>query len=116
MGRTTKRSIIGGVLNLPYADWNGHVEKSMGARLFLNRLVWENGCTQLVNSPIRGNALLVYLDRPESVFTSYSNVQEISDRCGVLLEAEWGENCREHQVESLIPVYHKTKSQVYKVS
>ena len=64
------------------------------------------------NSPIRGDALLdVYLDRPESAFTSYNNVQGISDHCG-----EWGENCREHQVERLIPVYHKTKSQVYKVS
>jgi len=69
-----------------------------------------------VNSPIRGDALLVYLDRPESAFTSYSNVQGISDRCGVLLGVEWGENCREHQVERLITVYHKTKSQVYKIS
>ena len=37
MGRTTKRSIIGGDLNLPYADWNGHTEKfkqtDMGKRL-----------------------------------------------------------------------------------
>jgi len=27
---------------------------------------------------------------------------------GVLLEVEWGENCREHQVERLVPVCHKT--------
>jgi len=26
----------------------------------------------------------------------------------VLLEVEWGENCREHQVERLVPAYHKT--------
>jgi len=51
MGRTTKGSIIGGDLNLPYADWNGHAEKSRGTQLFLNRLVWENGYTQVVNSP-----------------------------------------------------------------
>ena len=25
------------------------------------------------------------------------------------MEVEWGENCREHQVERLVPVYHKTK-------
>jgi len=43
MGRTMKRSIIGGDLNLPYADWKGHVEKSRGTQVFLNRLVWENG-------------------------------------------------------------------------
>ena len=86
MGRTTKRCIIGGDLSLPYADWNGHVEKSRGTRVLLNRLVWENGCTQIVNSPIRGDALLdVYLDRSESAFTSYSNAQGISDHCGVLL-------------------------------
>jgi hypothetical protein len=24
VGKTTKHSIIGGDLNLPYADWNGH--------------------------------------------------------------------------------------------
>ena len=41
MGRTTKRSIIGGDLNLPYADWNGNVEKSRGTLVFLNRLIWK---------------------------------------------------------------------------
>ena len=30
MGSTMKCSIIGGDLNLTYADWNGHVEKSWG--------------------------------------------------------------------------------------
>ena len=58
-------------------DWNGHTEKSKGTPVFLNRLVWENGYTQGVNSPTRGDALLdVYLVRPESAFTSCSNVQE----------------------------------------
>jgi hypothetical protein len=32
--------------------------------------------------------------------------------CGV----QWGENFREHQVERLVPVYHKTNVTVYKVS
>jgi hypothetical protein len=30
MGSTMKRSIIRGDLNLRYADWNGHAEKSRG--------------------------------------------------------------------------------------
>jgi len=112
MGRTTKCSIIGGDHNLPYAEWNGRMEKSRGGgvQVFLNRLVRENGYTQLVNSPTRGDALLdVYVVRPERAFTSCSNVQGISDHYSVLLEAEWGENCCEHQVERLVPVYQKTK-------
>ena len=93
-GRTTKRSITGGNLNVTYADWNGHAEKSRGTQ------VWENGYTQVVNSTTRRDTLLdVYLVRPENAFTSCSDVQGISDLCGVLLEVEWGENCREHQVE-----------------
>jgi len=87
VGRTTKRSIIGGDLNLPYEDWNGHAENCRGTQVFLNRLVWENGYTQVINSPTRGDALLdVYLVRPESAFTSGSNVQGIGDHCVVLLE------------------------------
>jgi hypothetical protein len=74
-------------------------------QVFLNRLVWENGYTQVVNSLIRVDALLV---RPESAFISCGVAQEISDHCGALLEVEWGENCREHQVERLVHVYHKT--------
>ena len=108
-GRTTQRSIIVGDLNLTYADWNGHTEKSWGTQACLNRLVWKNGYTQVVNSSTRGDALLdVYFVRPESAFTSCSNVQGISDHCVVLLEVEWGEKCCEHQVERLLPVYHKT--------
>jgi hypothetical protein len=57
-GRTTKLSIIGGDLNLLYAVWNGHVEKSRGTQVFLNRLIWENGYSQAVNSPNRGVTLL----------------------------------------------------------
>jgi len=75
----------------------------------LNRLVWVNGYTRAVNSPTRGNALFdVYLVGSESAFTSCSNVQGISDHCGVLLEVKWGENCREHQVEQIVSSYHKT--------
>jgi len=58
MRRTPKRSIIAGDLNLPYTDWNGHVEKSRGTHVFLNRLVWENSYTQVANSPTGGDAFL----------------------------------------------------------
>jgi len=69
----------------------------------------ENGYTQLVNSPTRGNALLdVDIIRPESAFTSGSDVQGISDHRGVLLEVEWVVNCGERQVEILVTVCHKT--------
>ena len=92
---------------MPYVDWNGHVEKVRGTQVFLNRLIWENSYTQVVNS--QGDALLdVYLVRLKSAFTSCSNVQGISDHCGVLLEVELEENCREHQVERLVPVHLKT--------
>ena len=91
IGGTTTGSVNGADLNLPYADWNGHAEKSRGTQVLLNRPVWENGYTKAVNSPTRGDALLgVCLVRPESSFTSCSNVQGVIDHCGVLLEAEWG--------------------------
>jgi hypothetical protein len=93
LGKSTKRSIIGGDLNLPSADWNGNAECSSGSQAFVNRLVWENGYTQVVDSPTRADALLdVYLVCPESSFTSCSIVQGISDHCWVLLEVEWEEN------------------------
>jgi hypothetical protein len=77
--RTMKLSIIGGDLNLPYAVWNGHAEKSRGSQVFLNRLVRENEDSQVVNSPTRRDALLdVYLVWPESAFTSCSIVQGIT--------------------------------------
>jgi hypothetical protein len=41
-GNSTKCSIIGGDLNLPYADWNGNAECTSGVQAFINRLVWEN--------------------------------------------------------------------------
>jgi hypothetical protein len=53
MGNTAKRSIIGGDLNLPYADRNGHAEVSRGPQTSLNTLVWESGYTQGVNGPTR---------------------------------------------------------------
>jgi hypothetical protein len=78
---------------LPSADWNGNVECTSVSLVFGNRLVWENGYTQIVDCPTRGEALLdVYLVQPESACTSYSIVEAISDHCGVLLEVVWEEN------------------------
>jgi hypothetical protein len=51
MGRTMKHNITGGDLNLCYVDWHGHTEKFRGTHVFLNRLVWENCYTPVVNSP-----------------------------------------------------------------
>jgi hypothetical protein len=108
LGNFTKRSVIGGDLILPSADWNGNAECFSGSQAFVNRLVWGNGYTQVVERPTRGETLLnVYLVRPESSFTSCSIVQGISDHCGVLLEIEWEEKYCRPQVERLFPVYHK---------
>jgi hypothetical protein len=51
LGKSTKRSIIGVDLNLPSAYWNGNAECTSRSQAFVNRLVWENGCTQVVDSP-----------------------------------------------------------------
>jgi hypothetical protein len=56
----------------------------------INSLVWEDGYGQVVDSPIRVDALPDdYLVRPRSSFTSISILQGISDHYGVMLEAEW---------------------------
>jgi hypothetical protein len=60
----TKRSIIGGDLNLPQAEWKGNAEKASGFQVIVNKLVWDNGNTQVVSGPTRGDALLdIYLLR-----------------------------------------------------
>jgi len=75
-GSSTKRSIIGGGLNLPYADWNGNAGGNIGTRALINSLVWENGYSQVTDGPTRGDALLdVYLVRPVSSVTSSGVVQ-----------------------------------------
>jgi hypothetical protein len=43
MRNLTKRSIIGGDLNLPQAVWNGDAEKASGFQALVNNLVWDNG-------------------------------------------------------------------------
>ena len=72
-GNSTKRSIIGGDLNLPYADWNGNAGGNNGTQALINSLVWENGYGQVIDSPTRGDALLnVYIN--QSIVPSF--------RCG----------------------------------
>jgi hypothetical protein len=96
----TKRSIIGGDLNLPQADWNGKTEGASGTQAFLNRLVGEHDITQVIGSPTRGNALLdVYLVLHDNSFVTCSIVQRISDQCVVLFDVEWGEICHVPHVE-----------------
>jgi len=108
-GYSTKRSIIGGYLNLPYAEWNGNAGGNSGTQALINSLVWENGYSQVINSPTRGDALLdVYLVRPESSVTSSGIVQGVSDHLAVILEVEWEDKYTEPQVERVVPVYNKT--------
>ena len=105
----TKRSIIGGDLNLPQADWKGNAEKANGFQACVNSLFWDNGYTQAVCGPIRGDALLdIYLFRPECSLISCNILPGISDHNGVLLEVEWDEICREPRSERQVPMYHKT--------
>jgi hypothetical protein len=104
-----KRSIIGGDLNLPQAVWNGDAEKAGGFQALVNKLVWDNGYSQVVSGPTRGDALLdIYLIKPESSLISSNILSGISDHNGVLLEVERDEICREPQVERTVPLYHKT--------
>ena len=45
-GNLTKRSIVGGDLNLPQADWKEDEEKPSGFQAFVNYLAWDNGYTR----------------------------------------------------------------------
>jgi hypothetical protein len=52
------RSIKGGDLNLPQADWNGDVGKTSGFQALVNKVLWDNGYTQVVGDPARGDRCL----------------------------------------------------------
>jgi len=109
LGNSTKRSIIGGYLNLLQVDWKGIAERASVAQAFIYRLVWDNGYTQVVGTPTRGDSLLdVYLIQPESSLISCDTVQGISDHCGVLFDVEWAEKGFVTQEKRLVPAYHKT--------
>jgi hypothetical protein len=48
LGNSMKRSIIGGDLNLDQAEWKGFAEGTSVTQAFMNRLVWDNGYTEVV--------------------------------------------------------------------
>ena len=108
-GNSTKRDIIGGDLNLPYVDWNGNAGGNSGTQALVNTLVWENGCSKVIDCPTRGDALLdVFLVRTEISLTSSGIVQGVSEHQAVILEVEWKDTCSEPHVERVVPVYNKT--------
>jgi hypothetical protein len=73
----------------------------------MNKLVWDSGCTQVVENPMRGDSLLdVHLVRPEGALTSCERVQGINDHCRVLLE--WVVNGCVTKGKRLVSAYHKT--------
>ena len=81
LGNSMKRSIIGGDLNLPQVDWKGFAEGTSVTQAFINGLVWDNGYTQVVGKPIRGDSLLgVYLVRPKSALISCGAVRLSADK------------------------------------
>ena len=108
-GNSMKHSIIGGDLNLPQVNLKGIAESGSVAQAFINRLVWDNGYTQVAETPTQGDSLLdVYLVRPESSLISCDTIQGISDHCRVLSDVEWAEKGFVTQEKRLVPAYHKT--------
>ena len=94
---------------MPNVGWKEVVESTSVTQTFINRLVWDNGYTQVVGKPTRGDSLLdIHVVRPDCELISCETVQEISDHCWVLLEVEWGSHCCETQEKRLLPVYRKT--------
>ena len=97
------------MLILPQADWKGDAEKASGIQTFVNNLFCDNGYNQAVSGPTRGEALLdICLLKPEISLISCNILTGISDHDGVLLEVERDDNCREPEVERIVPVYQKT--------
>jgi hypothetical protein len=58
LGNYMKWSVIGGDLNSLQVDWKGIAEGTSVTQGFINRLAWENGYTQMVGKPTRGDSLL----------------------------------------------------------
>ena len=104
-----RRSIIGGDLNLPQADWVGEAGKESGVQASVNNLICDNGYTQVVCKPTRGGSLLdIYLLRLGNVLISCNILPGISNHEGVLLEVEWSDKCRDDNAARIVPMYHKT--------
>jgi hypothetical protein len=104
----TKRSIIGGDLNLPSVDWRGSVAGNSAAQALINCLIWENDFRQVIDGPTRGEALLdVFLVRPDSTVSHSEVLQGISDHQAVLLEVKWRDTYSNPREDRLIPIYNK---------
>jgi hypothetical protein len=58
LGYSMKQSIIRGDLNLPQVGWKGVAEGMSGTQAYINRLMWGNGYTQVVEKLTRGDSLL----------------------------------------------------------
>ena len=64
-------------------------KKSSGFQAIENNLLRDNGYTQVVSDPTRGDALLaIYLLKLESMLISCNMLPGINDHKGVLLEVE----------------------------
>ena len=97
-----------GRLKLPQVDWNGNADAKNVTQVLINQLVFENGFSQVIERPTRGDSILdVCLIRPESSCTSSSIVQGISDHRGVILEVDWVRSFRTTQPDRAIPIYSK---------
>jgi hypothetical protein len=105
----TKRTIIDGGLNLAQAEWKGDAENASGFQAIFNKIFRDNGFTQRVSGPTRGDALLdIYYPRPEDSFISFNILPGIIDHNRSLLELEWDKKFREPEVERIFPVDLKT--------
>jgi hypothetical protein len=94
---------------LPYIDLKLNDVGNSETQALINSLVWENGYSQVVVSPTRGDALLdVFLVRPKSSVTYRGIVQGVSDHQAVILDVKWKYTSSKSYVEMLIPVYNKT--------
>ena len=103
MRNLARRIIIGGDLNLHHANWAGDGGKENGFQMLVNKLIWENGYTQVVSEHTRGDALLdIYLLKPGNALISCNVQSGISGHKGVLLEVEWSDNNRDENTGSIV--------------
>lgn len=86
--RNGRSILLAGDLNLPDANWKGEVcDRKLQTRV--NRLVWEQGLTQVVDKPTRQGAILdIFLVYPAEMFLSCEVFQGISDHKAVMVEVQ----------------------------
>ena len=91
-------------------DWNGNAEGNNRTEALVNRLVWDNGYSQSVDSQPEGTQywMCTWSDLTVHLPQATSIVQGISDHHGGMLQVDWEENSIVLQAERLIAVYYKT--------